>query len=51
MVMDLIDHLCMAVPHVDDEPLYMQIREHTSANPMTEDEVAKEVEAARRARF
>ena len=28
--------------------LFMKIRERTSANPMTEDEVAEEVEAARR---
>ena len=48
MVMDLIDHLSMAGPHMDDEALFMQIRERTSANPMTEDEVAEEVEAARR---
>ncbi len=46
MVMDLIDHLAMA--GASDEALFMQIRERTSANPMTEDEVAKEVEAARR---
>ena len=48
MVMDLIDHLSMAGPHTDDEALFMEIRECTSANPMTEDEVAEEVEAARR---
>lgn len=51
MVMDLIDHLCMVGPHMDDEALFMQIREHTSSNTMTEDEVAQEVDAAWRARF
>ena len=48
MVMDLIDHLSMVGGGMSDEALFMQIRERTSATPMTEDEVAIEVDAARR---
>ena len=50
MVVNLIDRLSVSTTEqrTDDVTLFREIRKRTSRNPMTEEEVAAEVDAARR---